>query len=158
MTYLGTGFDTPCWEWKSLDGGKHGNSKPVAAHGHMNGARAEGVGGTEGRAIMCRAEAPEQTKGAGDDYYRGYACQQLAAMWILAGENAIALSYSITAVAALEACGETAGAFLSHQVIKDCEASPVQKAAEVKPVVEGCAAAADVARNGRHGPMGIQQQ
>lgn len=35
-------------------------------------------------------------------------------MWILAGENAIALSYSITAVAALEACGETAGALLSR--------------------------------------------
>ena len=103
-------------------------------------------------------KALDAAEWAGDDYYRGYACQQLAAMWILAGENAIALSYSITAVAALEACGETAGAFLSNQVIKDCEASPVQKAAEAKPVVEGCAAAADVARNGRHGPIGIQQQ
>ena len=103
-------------------------------------------------------KALDAAEWAGDDYYRGYACQQLAAMWILAGENAIALSYSITAVAALEACGETAGAFLSQQIIKDCEASPVQKAAEVKPVVEGCAAAAEVARNGRHGPMGIQQQ
>ena len=54
--------------------------------------------------------------------------------------------------------GRPAAILVNNMVFYELRSSPVQKAAEVKPVVEGCAAAADVARNGRHGPTGIQQQ
>ena len=50
----------------------------------------------------------------GDNYYRGYACQQLAAMWAMADEDSIALVYSMNAVSALNACGEEMGAFISR--------------------------------------------
>ena len=50
----------------------------------------------------------------GDNYYRGYACQQLAAMWVQADEDSMALVYSMNAVSALNACDEEMGAFLSH--------------------------------------------
>ena len=50
----------------------------------------------------------------GNDFYRGYACQQLAALWVMAEEDSAALLYSMTAVAALNACGEEMGAFISR--------------------------------------------
>ncbi len=51
---------------------------------------------------------------AGNDYYRGYACQQLSALWAMACEYGAALDYARSSVVALEACGETAGACLSR--------------------------------------------
>ena len=51
---------------------------------------------------------------AGSDYYRGYACQQLSALWAMACEYGAALDYARSSVVALEACGETAGACLSR--------------------------------------------
>ena len=51
---------------------------------------------------------------AGNDYYRGYACQQLSALWAMAYEYPTALDYARSSVVALEACGESAGACLSR--------------------------------------------
>ncbi len=51
---------------------------------------------------------------AGSDYYRGYACQQLSALWAMSCEYSTALGYARSSVVALEACGETAGACLSR--------------------------------------------
>jgi tetratricopeptide (TPR) repeat protein len=51
---------------------------------------------------------------AGNDYYRGYACQQLSALWTIASEYRKALDYARSAASALDACGETAGALLSR--------------------------------------------
>ncbi len=51
---------------------------------------------------------------AGNDYYRGYACQQLSALWAMSCEYSTALDYARSSVVALEACGESAGAALSR--------------------------------------------
>ena len=51
---------------------------------------------------------------AGSDYYRGYACQQLSALWAMTCEYSTALDYARSSVVALEACGESAGACLSR--------------------------------------------
>lgn len=51
---------------------------------------------------------------AGSDYYRGYACLQLSALWAMAYEYPTALDYARSAASALEACGESAGACLSR--------------------------------------------
>lgn len=65
-------------------------------------------------------QALDAAEWAGDDYYRGYACQQLAAMWAQADEDSKALVYSMNAVSALNACGEEMGAFLSHVDVAYC--------------------------------------
>ena len=51
---------------------------------------------------------------AGNDYYRGYACQQLSALWTIVSEYRTALDYARSAASALEACGETASALISR--------------------------------------------
>ena len=65
-------------------------------------------------AVCYFEQALHAAERAGDDYYRGYACQQLSALWAIASEYRKALDYARSAASALEACGETAGALLSR--------------------------------------------
>lgn len=65
-------------------------------------------------AIRYFEKALDAAEWAGDDYYQGYACQQLSALWAMAYEYPTALDYARSSMVALEACGETAGALLSR--------------------------------------------
>ena len=65
-------------------------------------------------AVCYFEQALHAAERAVDDYYRGYACQQLSALWAIASEYRKALDYARLAASALEACGETAGALLSR--------------------------------------------
>ena len=81
----------------------------------------------------------------GDNYYRGYACQQLAAMWAQANEDSKALVYSMNAVSALNACGEEMGAFLSHVDVAYCCLALGNRAGALKILNELKAAYPDAA-------------
>lgn len=81
----------------------------------------------------------------GDNYYRGYACQQLAAMWAQADEDSKALVYSMNAVSALNACGEEMGAFLSHVDVAYCHLALGNKDGALKQFNELKAAYPDAA-------------
>lgn len=82
---------------------------------------------------------------AGNDYYRGYTCQQLAAMWAQANEDSKALVYSMNAVSALNACGEEMGAFLSHVDVAYCCLALGNRAGALKILNELKAAYPDAA-------------
>ena len=81
----------------------------------------------------------------GDNYYRGYACQQLAAMWAQADEDSKALVYSMNAISALNACGEEMGAFLSHVDVAYCCLALGNRAGALKILNELKAAYPDAA-------------
>ncbi len=81
----------------------------------------------------------------GDNYYRGYACQQLAAIWAQTDEDSKALVYSMNAVSALNACGEEMGAFLSHVDVAYCCLALGNRAGALKILNELKAAYPDAA-------------
>ncbi len=81
----------------------------------------------------------------GDNYYRGYACQQLAAIWAQTDEDCKALVYSMNAVSALNACGEEMGAFLSHVDVAYCCLALGNRAGALKILNELKAAYPDAA-------------
>jgi tetratricopeptide (TPR) repeat protein len=81
----------------------------------------------------------------GDNYYRGYASQQLAAIWAQTDEYSKALVYSMNAVSALNACGEEMGAFLSHVNVAYCCLALGNRAGALKILNELKAAYPDAA-------------
>ncbi len=65
-------------------------------------------------AINCFEKSLRSAEKAGDIYYKGYACQQLSAVWVSLNQYSMAVEYATLAADSLESCGEHVGEALSR--------------------------------------------